>query len=117
MAYIGKFELSGSAARSFLTFRALYRRTSRVKHHGGPSLFPRRLMWLIFDMSCSSCVLSSLLWAMACRVSVSISTSAAMSLTDSPSKDHPNGWEQGDVVTYTVWAPKGTTFVQGMNVS
>ncbi|ORY80240.1 transmembrane amino acid transporter protein-domain-containing protein [Leucosporidium creatinivorum] len=28
---------------------------------------------------------------------------------------HPNGWAEGDPITITVWAPEGTTFVQGMN--
>ena len=27
----------------------------------------------------------------------------------------PNGWAAGDVVSYTVWAPEGTTFVAGLN--
>ncbi|KAK4704796.1 hypothetical protein P7C70_g1414, partial [Phenoliferia sp. Uapishka_3] len=27
----------------------------------------------------------------------------------------PNGFAAGDIVTWTVWAPKGTTFVQGLN--
>ncbi|KAI5480146.1 neutral amino acid permease [Pseudohyphozyma bogoriensis] len=27
----------------------------------------------------------------------------------------PNGWEEGVEITWTVWAPKGTTFVQGVN--
>ncbi|BGP04354.1 hypothetical protein JCM10049v2_000152 [Rhodotorula toruloides] len=28
---------------------------------------------------------------------------------------HPTGWTPGLVITHSVWAPKGTTFVQGMN--
>lgn len=32
-------------------------------------------------------------------------------------QDHPNGWVEGDTIKITTWAPEGTTFVQGMNVS
>lgn len=32
-------------------------------------------------------------------------------------QDFPNGYTPDTPVTFTVWAPEGTTFVQGMNVS
>ncbi|CEQ38661.1 SPOSA6832_00129, partial [Sporobolomyces salmonicolor] len=28
---------------------------------------------------------------------------------------HPSGWTEGLTITHSVWAPEGTTFVQGMN--
>ncbi|GAA5914504.1 hypothetical protein JCM5296_003053 [Sporobolomyces johnsonii] len=28
---------------------------------------------------------------------------------------HPSGWTEGMTITHSVWAPEGTTFVQGMN--
>ncbi|GAA6010241.1 hypothetical protein JCM10207_005683 [Rhodosporidiobolus poonsookiae] len=31
------------------------------------------------------------------------------------SQSHPNGWVPGDTITHSVWAPEGTTFVEGMN--
>ncbi|GAA5975066.1 hypothetical protein JCM11641_000017 [Rhodosporidiobolus odoratus] len=30
-------------------------------------------------------------------------------------QDHPSGWTAGLEITHSVWAPEGTTFVQGMN--
>ncbi|GAA5846776.1 hypothetical protein JCM9279_004438 [Rhodotorula babjevae] len=30
-------------------------------------------------------------------------------------QDHPSGWTEGLQITHSVWAPAGTTFVEGMN--
>lgn len=54
---------------------------------------------------------------MECRVSSDALFFAEPSLNPVLTQDHPNGWAEGDVIKITTWAPEGTTFVQGMNVS